>query len=64
MLHCDAKKTPASCVFAAPTHCPHCGDWLVAPVNSEFVDASEIRHHWECECCGKSSTTSIPLRGD
>ena len=47
--------------FASPVRCPHCGDWLVAPVVSEFVEGGEIRHYWECEACGESSTTAIPL---
>jgi transcription elongation factor Elf1 len=47
--------------FAPPVRCPSCGDRMVAPVVSEFVEHGEIRHHWECEACGDSSTTSIPL---
>ena len=47
--------------FSTPTRCPHCSDRLVAPVMSEFVDRDEIRHHWECEACGGSSTTAFPL---
>ncbi len=47
--------------FASPVRCPHCGDWLVAPVVSEFIEGGEIRHHWECDACGESSTTAIPL---
>jgi hypothetical protein len=47
--------------FAPLVCCPHCGDWLVAPVMSEFVEDGEIRHHWECEACGEFSTTAIPL---
>jgi transcription elongation factor Elf1 len=47
--------------LAAPARCPHCGDCLVAPVVSEFVENGEIRHHWECDACGLSSSTSIPL---
>ena len=47
--------------FASPVRCPHCGDWMVAPVVSEFVEGGEIRHHWECEACGEFSTTAIPL---
>jgi hypothetical protein len=34
---------------------------MVAPVSSEFIDAGEIRHHWECDACGEASITSIPL---
>jgi len=41
--------------------CPHCGDPMVAPVLSEFVEGGEIRHHWECDSCGEGSTTAIPL---
>jgi len=47
--------------FAASAQCPHCGDVMVAPVSSEFVEGGEIRHHWECEACGQLSSTSIPL---
>ena len=47
--------------FAAPIRCPHCDDWMVAPVSSEFVETGEIRHHWECDSCGEASSTSIPL---
>jgi hypothetical protein len=67
----DAKETetmqletrlaalPGIRAFSAPTRCPHCGDWMVAPVMSEFVEGGEIRHHWECEACGGTSMTSI-----
>jgi hypothetical protein len=47
--------------FSAPVRCPHCDDWMVAPVVSEFVEGGEIRHHWECDACGQASSTSIPL---
>ncbi len=47
--------------FAAPARCPHCGDWMVAPFCSEFVEGGEIRHHWECEACGQASNASISL---
>jgi transposase-like protein len=45
--------------FASPINCPYCGDLMVAPELSEFVVGGEIRHHWECESCGRSSSTSI-----
>ena len=47
--------------FTSPARCPHCRDWMVAPMVSEFVAGGEIRHHWECDTCGESSSTSIPL---
>jgi primosomal protein N' len=49
--------------FAAPACCPHCGDWMVAPICSEFVEDGEIRHHWHCESCGEPSSTVIRLNG-
>jgi predicted RNA-binding Zn-ribbon protein involved in translation (DUF1610 family) len=39
--------------------CPNCGDRLLAPEVSEFVDSGEIRHHWSCDSCGGESSTSI-----
>jgi hypothetical protein len=47
--------------FAASARCPHCDDWMIAPVSSEFVVGGEIRHHWHCDCCGESSSTIIDL---
>jgi predicted RNA-binding Zn-ribbon protein involved in translation (DUF1610 family) len=60
-LHSDTAKRAAIRSFASPVRCPHCGDWMVAPLASEFVDDGEIRHHWECDACGAASTTAIPL---
>jgi len=60
-LHEYRAKLSAIRAFAAPIRCPHCGDVMVAPVSSEFVEGGEIRHHWECEFCGQPSSTSIPL---
>ncbi len=61
LLHIDTARRSNIRVFATPARCPHCGDWMVAPVSSEFVEGGEIRHHWECDACGRSSSTSIPL---
>ncbi len=47
--------------IAAPALCPACGDSMVAPVSSEFVEGGEIRHHWQCEACGEASEASISL---
>jgi hypothetical protein len=47
--------------FASPGRCPHCGDWMIAPVSSEFVVGGEIRHHWDCDGCGESSSTIVDL---
>jgi len=61
MLHCDTAKLSAIRSFASPACCPQCGDWMVAPVVSEFVVGGEIRHHWECDACGEPFSTAIPL---
>ena len=60
-LHTDTVKLARLRSFAAPVRCPHCGDWMVAPLVSEFVEGGEIRHHWECDACGEPSSTAIPL---
>lgn len=60
-LHIDTARLSQFRAFAAPARCPHCGNPMVAPVCSEFVEGGEIRHHWECDACGESSSTSIPL---
>jgi hypothetical protein len=58
-LHTYRTKLSAIRAFAAPMRCPRCGDVMVAPVSSEFVEGGEIRHHWECDACGEPSSTSI-----
>lgn len=57
----ETAKLAAIRAFTAPARCPHCDDWMVAPVSSEFVEGGEIRHFWECETCGETSCTSIYL---
>lgn len=47
--------------FAAPARCPHCGDWMIAPASSEFVVGGEIRHYWDCDGCGESTSTIIQI---
>ena len=37
-LHEYRAKLSAIRSFAAPAQCPHCGDVMVAPVSSEFVE--------------------------
>ena len=60
-LHEYWAKLSAIRAFATPARCPNCGDLMVAPIASEFIEGGEIRHHWECDTCGKPSSTSIPL---
>jgi uncharacterized protein with PIN domain len=60
-LHEYRAKLSAIRAFTTPARCPNCGDLMVAPIASEFIEGGEIRHHWECDTCGKPSSTSIPL---
>jgi hypothetical protein len=59
--HIDTARLSVIRAFAAPAQCPNCGDVMVAPIMSEFVEGGEIRHLWECDACGQHSSTSIPL---
>jgi hypothetical protein len=47
--------------LASTGYCPGCGDRLVAPESSEFVDGGEIRHHWLCDACGHEFCTALTL---
>lgn len=60
-LQYETTKLSTIRAFASPVRCPQCGDWMVAPVASEFVEGGEIRHLWECDACGESTLTSIDL---
>lgn len=60
-LHCYPATFSMIRVFGTPLRCNQCGDQLIAPVASEFVDGGEIRHYWECDSCGSTSCTSIDL---
>lgn len=60
-LHCYSATLSSIRAFAAPINCSHCGDQMVAPMSSEFVEGGEIRHYWECDSCGEPSSTSIDI---
>jgi len=57
---CRPEK-PVIVPSLAVVHCPRCGDRMVAPESSEFVDRGEIRHHWVCDACGQDFETSVIL---
>ena len=60
-LNCNAANLSGMRAFAAQARCPNCGDSMVAPLASEFVEGGEIHHHWACEVCGVPSTTLVSL---
>jgi hypothetical protein len=43
-------------------YCPQCNDLVFAPLASEFVSASHVRHQWSCEACGHAFLTSVQLQ--
>ena len=43
--------------FAA--QCTQCGEELVAPQKSEFVNEAEVRHAWGCPSCGYEFFRSV-----
>lgn len=57
----ECQDTELSPFLASPPRCPRCGDRMVAPELSEFVDRGEIRHHWLCDTCGQAFETSVRL---
>ncbi|RDV01131.1 hypothetical protein [Undibacter mobilis] len=60
-LHCYPATLSSIRAFGAPLICAACGDRLIAPMASAFVEGGEIRHYWECEACGATSSSSIAL---
>jgi hypothetical protein len=58
------EQVAAILAVVSPVRCPNCCDWMVAPVSSEYVQGVEIRHHWECDSCGETSSISIPIPED
>jgi uncharacterized Zn finger protein len=41
------------------TECAQCGEHLLAPEWSEFLDEGRVRHLWQCEACGYAFETTI-----
>jgi hypothetical protein len=39
--------------------CAQCGDRLLAPEWSEYLDRSRVRHLWACEACGYEFETLV-----
>jgi len=63
-VHSNPAPLCAIGTVTPPAHCPYCDDWMVAPILSEFVEGGEIRHHWECESCGQTSSTTIMVTAE
>ena len=46
-------------IFASQQKCPRCGDRLIAPEVTEFIEGGTIQHYWICDSCGEESQTSV-----
>ncbi|HEV2624889.1 MAG TPA: hypothetical protein VGV62_07185 [Xanthobacteraceae bacterium] len=40
-------------------HCPQCGEWLLAPDWSEYLNERCVRHTWSCQDCGYQFETAV-----
>lgn len=63
-LQCNQATPAAVRGFAAATRCRQCREWVIAPLLTEFVEGSEIRHHWVCDACGETTCTVVQLGGE
>jgi rubredoxin len=51
--------TRASLVTYNKNNCPQCGQWLLAPDWSEYVNTRCVRHSWSCEVCDYQFETAV-----
>ena len=40
-------------------HCAQCGEWLLAPNWSEYLNERCVRHTWSCDACGYQFETAV-----
>ena len=43
------------------TECAQCGEQLLAPEWSEYLDDRQVRHLWTCEACGYNFETVVRI---
>jgi transcription elongation factor Elf1 len=53
------NDTPAHACLYPVIKCARCGERLVAPEWSQYVDERRVRHVWKCEPCGYSFEATI-----
>jgi uncharacterized protein (DUF983 family) len=44
---------------ANKNQCPQCGEGLLAPDWSEYLNERRVRHTWSCEACGYAFETDV-----
>ena len=42
--------------------CAQCGEPLIVPERSEYIDEYRVRHIWKCESCHYSFKATIAFR--
>jgi hypothetical protein len=59
-------RTASPRKYAQPrllNHCAQCGETIVLPEWSEYLDRHRVRHLWECEACGYKFETLVTFPG-
>ncbi len=51
--------TRARLVTNSKKNFPQCGEWLLAPDWSEYLNDRCVRHTWSCEACGYQFETAV-----
>jgi ribosomal protein L37AE/L43A len=57
-LHTQTARR-ASLATYKKNECPQCGEWLLAPDWSEYLDTRCVRHNWSCESCDYQFETVV-----
>jgi RNase P subunit RPR2 len=61
-LQSATRATPLGVQRFGRSFCPRCKDMLLAPAQSEYVNASLLRHFWSCDACGHEFRTSVKFK--
>jgi hypothetical protein len=63
-LHKHLLSRPSRFSVRPSLNCAQCGDRLLAPEWSEYLDAQRVRHLWACEGCGYAFETLVVFPAD
>ena len=58
-LHTNTSMDRTRLVAVNKNSCPQCGEGLLAPEWSEYLNAQCVRHTWSCEACGYGFETAV-----
>ena len=57
--HPDGNTGQTQLVTFKKNNCPQCGEWIMAPDWSEYLDSRCVRHTWSCEACDYVFETAV-----